>query len=91
MHSRLLALKYATICNMLLAIYFLQIIKYYFADNKKKRKYLINSYKPLYRCTRIECIVGRLYNNFHVKIQYTYTQFFHMFLKVVWVSCYQIV
>ena len=57
---------------------------------------MVNSHKPLYRC--IECIAGRLYNsiclcvdNFHVKIRYTYTHLFHMFLKVVLVMCYQIV
>ena len=30
-------------------------------------------------------------DNIHVKIWYTYTKFFHTFLKVVLVSCYQIV
>ena len=52
---------------------------------------LVNSHKPLYRC--IECIVRRLYNSLCLLLiifMYLYT-FFHMFLKVGLVSCYQIV
>ena len=55
----------------------------------------VNSHKPLYRC--IECIVLKIIqqrmivvDNFHTKICYTYTHLFHMFIKVVLVSCYQI-
>ena len=29
--------------------------------------------------------------NFHVKLRYTYTHFFHMFLRVVLIMCYQMV
>ena len=42
-------------------------------------------------CWRIiqQCML--IVDNFHVKCRYTYTHFFHLLLKVVLVSCYQIV
>ena len=58
------------------------------------RNQLVNSHKPLYHC--IESIVGRLYNSvcllliIRYKEKNAYKIFFHIFLKVVLVSCYQI-
>ena len=50
---------------------------------------LVISHKPLYHCIIQQCML--VVHNFHVKIRYTYTNFFICFSKVVSVSCYQIV